>query len=139
METLIETKSMNVLLIDDDATFRFIAKTVSAKNGNVNIVNEAVNGLQALQIIKESLNKNEKVPDMILLDLNMPVMDGWEFLDALPEIANGKTMNLPIVIMSSSINVQDKEKSYHYPNVVAMYTKPITSAQLDEIRRLLIS
>lgn len=126
---------MNVLLIDDDATFRFIAKMFTEKTGIVRITGEADNGQSGLDYLKNCLERGAGLPDAVLLDLNMPRMDGWEFLTHYPTVLNDAS-NIPVVILSSSINKADREKSETFSCVKGMFSKPLTEMHLREIRAL---
>jgi CheY-like chemotaxis protein len=97
----------NVLLVDDDKTFNFISTRLLELTGMAGNILTAWNGKQALDLFE----RNQGFPDVILLDLNMPVMDGFEFLEAF------NTLNLPgkeqvkIVILSSSVHPKDIERA----------------------------
>ena len=127
---------MNILLVDDDSTFRFIAKTVSERSGIVKIIAEAADGEEALNYLCRSLGSGEGIPDMIFLDLNMPKMNGWEFLERLPQTLDGK-INIPVCILSSSINSHDSERSQTYCCVRGMIAKPLTEEHLLKMRALI--
>ena len=70
----------------------------------------------------------------MLLDLNMPIMNGWQFLDTLigidPDFAN----KLKIVVLSSSVDPKDKEKAADYPNIILFQPKPMTETVLAELK-----
>lgn len=137
MNPIADILSMNVLLVDDDATFRFIVQTICNKSGLAQVVQESLNGRDAIDYIKENMQEDGNLPDLVLLDLNMPVMDGWEFLDRLPKIVNGRMAELPVVILTSSINTQDRERAQKYPFVKGVFSKPLTAVQLEQMQDLL--
>ncbi len=75
------SKFKDVFVIDDDKVFHFIIKRLFSKN-NIDISPSFyLNGLDAIEEIKEKINSGNTLPDLILLDINMPIMDGWQFLD----------------------------------------------------------
>lgn len=127
---------MNILLVDDDSTFRFIAKTVSERTGLAKIIAEAVNGEEALKYLHASKVSGEGIPDMIFLDINMPTMNAWEFLDKLPCILEGK-VDIPVCIISSSISTHDSERSQTYKCVKGMFSKPLTEELLQKMCALI--
>jgi CheY-like chemotaxis protein len=88
-------------------------------------------GPQALKEIKECLEKDQNCPDVIFLDVEMPEMDGFEFLDKL--LALNKN-NLPIVLLTSSVHSRNQEKACMY-KVKALIEKPLTE---EKIERLLL-
>lgn len=130
---------MKILLVDDDQTFKFIVRTIVAKSDFAQIAYEACNGEEALRYLEQvsALVTEEKRPDIIMLDLNMPVMDGWTFLDTLPARIP-EHQRIPICIMTSSINTADQYRSLKYSCVKAIYTKPLNIGVLQEMREMVV-
>lgn len=118
-------------LIDDDEIYIFIAKKLINKTDFSEEVEFFYNGKEALRAIKSKLYNEEELQDVILLDLNMPIMDGWQFLDEFIRIKTNKTIK--VFIVSSSVNPVDLERAKTY-NMVSNYTvKPISREKLKEI------
>ncbi|GAB4023414.1 response regulator [Spirosoma migulaei] len=88
-------------------------------------------GLDAWNYLKPILASPELLPDVILLDLNMPVMDGWQFLDAF--VDSNPAKKITIYIVSSSIDLADHAKAASYKDVSRFYIKPITKENLEEM------
>ena len=116
----------SVLLIDDDATTNFIHKIVLNKVG-IEEVYEALNGLDAINHLEKSC------PDIIFLDINMPLMDGWEFLEEKERKELCK--NVKIVMLSSSIRSEDKKKAESYFSVIAYFEKPLNVEKIEELKQ----
>jgi CheY-like chemotaxis protein len=123
------TKNKYVFIIDDDPIVLAIGRKLIDRHQNYGQVSTAINGQEALDELLDTLTPN--LPDFILLDLNMPIMDGWEFLDSIKKIENLK--NIPIFIFTSSINPVDKERSLSFENVKGYISKPLTLKVLDDI------
>lgn len=118
-------------LIDDDEIYIFTAKKLINKTDFSEEVKFFYNGKEALRAIKSKLYNEEELPDVILLDLNMPIMDGWQFLDEFIRIKTKKTIK--VYIVSSSVNPTDIERAKTY-NMVSNYTvKPISREKLYSI------
>ncbi|SHI60899.1 response regulator [Flavobacterium terrae] len=118
-------------IIDDDNIFVFVLKKLLEKNENFVQVKDFKNGEDVLDI----LEKNSEFPDIILLDINMPVVDGWQFLQKLEELPNKE--KLKVFVMSSSIDVADVEKSKEFTTVKNYISKPINQEKLNELLSLL--
>lgn len=124
-----------ILCVDDDPITLMLCKKVISKTTFSSELVTAKNGEEALQyfnsIIKES-NFNQVKPQLILLDLNMPVMGGWEFLDCFSS-TDYATFNTTtkVVILSSTIDPEDLEKAKSYAMVIDFLPKPITISMLD--------
>jgi CheY-like chemotaxis protein len=119
-----------VCIVDDDPIYIFTTKQrlqISNFCNNILIYN---NGKEAFEALKALIENNNTLPDVILLDLNMPVWDGWDFLDEFQTIKANK--KIAIYIVSSSDNPDDiaRSKSYHIVNDFII--KPITIEKLDE-------
>ena len=115
----------NIFLTEDDADDREFF-TEALKDINVTINCEvAHNGKEAIQKLKDSPN----LPDLIFLDLNMPKIDGWEFLNKMKE----KSLVNTVYILTSSTSELDLHKSKHYNNVKDFLIKPINTNVLKAI------
>ncbi|WP_396156963.1 response regulator [Flavobacterium sp.] len=127
-------KFNNVFVIDDDKVFHFIIKKLLASN-NINVEPRFFeNGLQALEGIKINLQKEEAPPDLILLDINMPILDGWEFLEEFKILKNRLQKEIAIYIISSSDNIVDRNRAKDFKDEIKDYfLKPITVDGLKSI------
>ena len=98
--------------------------------------------VQAFSNGKEALNylysrPKEATPVLILLDINMPVMDGWEFLEALPTMEGNEYVHVAIV--TSSVDDADRKRSLSYSHVFQYLEKPIKEESLKNLEALLLS
>lgn len=118
-----------VCVIDDDPIYTFAIKRLLKRN---NICNEYVVYKNGQDAIEGLTNNPENVPDLILLDINMPIMDGWKFLDAYKEIRLVKTTT--IYITSSSINNVDLNKANANCLVSGYISKPMSTEKLLKIK-----
>ncbi len=124
-----------ILCIDDDPIALMLCKMVITKTMFSSEIITAKNGLEGLNYFKSLEMDNEtKQPQLILLDLNMPIMGGWEFLDSFstPEYANYNTTK--IIILSSTIDPEDLEKSKNYTMVLDFLPKPISKEMLEYVK-----
>jgi len=116
---------IKILIVEDDDITNFLSRTCLGRLGYQNI-SFVLNGQEALDYLKA----NES-PDIILLDINMPVMDGWEFLDVLSSL--NLCSNVPMVITTSSIRPADKLKATKFSNIIEYMEKPIDFKMLNKI------
>lgn len=126
-----------ILCIDDDAITLMLCKKVIIKSSFSHEIITAQNGEEALQYfqtIKEVKNQSTAPPQLIFLDLNMPVMGGWEFLDFFNKPEFSEFKNIKVVVLSSTIDPEDLEKSKQYPMVIDFLSKPITHTMLEYLK-----
>lgn len=119
-----------ILIVDDDPTMLFLHSSLIVKSG---ISAEPVTFLNGQEAYEYLVANN--APDfayLVLLDLNMPVMNGWEFLERVKDTE--LLSQLDIVIVTSSIDKADRQKAKHFEKVVAYITKPFFN--LDEVRKI---
>jgi CheY-like chemotaxis protein len=128
-----------IMCIDDDPITLMLLKKVINKALFSKEIITAQNGEEALEFFKSLKNAPTKntitnQPQLIFLDLNMPVMGGWEFLDHFntPEYLNFN--NTKVIILSSTIDPEDINKSKTYPIVIDFLPKPITTSMLDYLK-----
>lgn len=117
-------KISNVLLIDDDDISNFLTTTVIKSTNLVNHIEVCNNGFAVLTYLKNHLESTGTVPDLILLDLDMPEIDGIDFLKAYRETINYVKASV-IIILSTSENLRDSEKVKKYPEVEVHLNKPL--------------
>lgn len=120
-----------ILCVDDDPITLMLCKKVIVKASFSNTIITAKNGEEALEYFNSILKKEQnKLPELIFLDLNMPVMDGWEFLDSFSTDKYSEVNSTNVIILSSTIDPEDLEKSKKYPMVIDFLSKPITTDML---------
>ncbi|WP_405203370.1 response regulator [Dokdonia sp. LLG6352-1] len=120
-------------IIDDDPIFVFGAQRLMKMSNFCKGFLIFHDGEQALNHLVPVLRGTVKsaIPDVILLDINMPILDGWQFLDGIITIEVVK--EITIFIVTSSIDPRDKEKAETYSNVKNFIVKPITQDKLNDL------
>tara|TARA_R110002051_G_scaffold75579_1_gene137395 strand:- start:459 stop:872 length:414 start_codon:yes stop_codon:yes gene_type:complete len=130
-------KIETVCIIDDDPIFVYGTKVILNCNSSFcsNIM-VYENGREALDNLSVILNSNEKLPEVIFLDLNMPILNGWQFLDEFCKIPNIEE-NTRIYILSSSVYSGDIEKSKKYSIVKDFIQKPLTDLKFGTLLKVI--
>ncbi len=118
-------------IIDDDPIFIFGAKRMMELANFCNSFMVFNNGQEAINNLKPIMLTGEKIPEVILLDINMPIMDGWQFLDEFIQIESHKEVT--IYIVSSSIDPADLQRAKKYESISNYVVKPITAETLKNI------
>ena len=129
-----------ILCIDDDPITLMLCKKVISKAEFSKEIDFFKNGEEAIQYfdeLKYEKNKENKItpPNLIFLDLNMPIMNGWEFLDVFSDKDYYLDFpNTKVIVLSSTIDPKDLNKSKSYPMVIEFLSKPITKEMLETIK-----
>jgi CheY-like chemotaxis protein len=123
----------SILVIDDDPLFMLLLKKTIVKYDLAKSVSAFTNGLEAFESLKPIINEPSLLPDIILVDIEMPLMDGWEFLDEFIPLLLKASKKISIYIATSSIAEPDKIKSASYPMIKDYLHKPIDEPILSRI------
>jgi len=131
------SRSVSVLLVDDDEINNFISiKLIKKALLNTEIM-ACLNGKFAIdQLVEIQRNDPAKLPDYILLDINMPIMNGWEFLDEYKRLNIDPQGKTKIFIISSSVFSNDINKARSYPLVKDFISKPLNVDKIVELFRV---
>ena len=125
-------KNLQILAIDDDiVTLAYFNKVVSNTPFR-NEVSTLTNGKEALDHLDQQVKEMEQV--LVFLDINMPVLDGWGFLEELQNRDYKDKVN--VLIISSSNALSDKKKSNQYPQVIGYLVKPLEAETLLDVMDL---
>ena len=127
---MVTTKKQHFIVIDDSKLDCFIAEKVIRNTGKCESVRSFLQATEALEFIKSS-NAEQPIPNIILVDIQMPVMNGFEFVDAFEQLPAEITKNYKIYVISSSINDVDLNRVHNYPSVIQFLNKPLTSNNLS--------
>jgi CheY-like chemotaxis protein len=130
------TKYNIVMLIDDEEIDNFISKkmiTAYSFAEKVLAFRSVEKALAYLRSIPYSDNKEKLIPDYIFLDLNMPILNGFQFLDEFEKLPSELKSRIKIIILTASISPPDIEKSKKYNNVTGFLHKPLTEKHLQEL------
>lgn len=115
-----------VLIIDDDPIHQRIAQIMILKHQIFDECLSYTEGKEAISFLKSNADQPTLLPDVILLDLNMPEVDGWDFLESFESFQNEITKLISIFIVTSSVDEKDILKSKVYPSVKGFISKPLS-------------
>jgi len=132
-----KTKYSTVMLIDDSEIDNFINQKMMQGHAFCERIYVHTNSKSALEFIKSlkttGLELQELLPQIIFLDINMPIMDGFQFIDEFEKIGKEVTSNCKIIMLTSSINPADIEKSKQNPSIHRYINKPLTREVLESL------
>lgn len=121
-----------VSIIDDDVIFQFTAKKLLQSTNLVDQILQFPDGEKAIEYFKVNKSISENIPDLVFLDLNMPYLDGWQFLDEFTSITFPKEL-ITIYICTSSDSPFDRERFTQYPKLKGYLIKPIDKDKFEVV------
>ncbi|MEO8172558.1 MAG: response regulator [Sediminibacterium sp.] len=127
-----------VLCVDDDTISLTISQLLLKRTGFASEVDTVIDGSEALEYFEKLFATDpdpvKNAPELILLDINMPVMNGWEFLQEYNPRYADKLVNTNIIILSSTIDPEDFALAKLYPVVMQFISKPLSIENLEELK-----
>lgn len=127
------TTLKTLTIVDDDDIFVFLTTKIIEQTNLVDLIKGFGNGLDAINFLKENKNNVDALPDIILLDLNMPIMNGWQFLEEYNKLNPTIGKKITIYICSSSISPDDITRAKTISEVSDYIIKPITKDKLIDL------
>jgi CheY-like chemotaxis protein len=124
-----------IMIIDDDDVFVYLIKKAIGKINGDGQIEVFDNGLDSINYIKENSANPDLLPEIILLDLSMPIMDGWQFLEEYAALEPKIEKKITIYVVSSSISPEDLKKAKSINVVSDFLVKPIAKEKLMEITK----
>jgi CheY-like chemotaxis protein len=124
-------KIKNVCVVDDDELFQFVMRQHFERLELVEHIHKFTDGEQALNYIRQNLDTPENLPDLVLLDVNMPYMDGWQFMREYVKLPMHK--QIKVYILTSSTHESDLQKAKEFPTLAGYLVKPIGKNIIKEI------
>jgi CheY-like chemotaxis protein len=122
------SKLNKVIIVDDEPTSLFICRKTLELSNVFTQIQTFESPVEALDYLKSVYEKNlvEEIPSLILVDINMPIMNGWEFIEEFKKLPEDKTKNTIINILSSSDSEQDIKKAAGIDKITDYISKPLT-------------
>ena len=130
-------KYHTVMLVDDNELDNFINQKVIEGNFFAEKIYVNTSGASALEFLKNLLvakdEVNDLIPEVIFVDINMPLMDGFQFIDEYDKLPESARNNTKLAILTTSISIQDKEKASKYGDRILFINKPLNEENLDNL------
>ncbi len=126
-------KLERIILIDDDEPTNFIHKIIIKETDCTHKVKDFLGAEEALEYFESRSLDDHFDNEIIFLDINMPCMNGWEFLDQYKKANSYDSPNSKIIMLTTSINPDDRQKADEYTNVYGFYNKPLSGQIIAEI------
>lgn len=122
-----------IMLVDDNIHDNFFHEREIKKNNKSTIVIAKKSGREALDYLKSTRNSNLMLPELIFLDINMPGMNGWEFLNEYESLGKDLHSRVLVVMLTTSDNPDDEAKARRYQFLTDYIIKPLTSEGIRSI------
>lgn len=122
-----------ILLIDDDPDDNFIHQLIIDESRQCDAVRVVTSGMQALTYLTQSSHPDYIRPNVVFVDINMPGMNGFEFLDEYQQLDTHLKGQVVVVMLTTSISAADRQRASSLPEINRYQTKPLTVAMIHEL------
>ncbi len=130
---------IRILLIDDDEITNYLSSEVLQFHFESVEINIVLNGEEAMKYLFDKIETNQLLPDVLLVDINMPYMDGWEFLEILEASNKQVFSSIKIFMYTSSVYFEDINRGKNNSLVTDILTKPLNQDGINEISKAILS
>ncbi|GAA3920682.1 response regulator [Hymenobacter algoricola] len=129
---------MDTLIIDDDPTGIFLTTHLLRREGQpADVITSFVSPVEAVAFFRQ-LSPTDTLPDVVLLDLNMPLLDGWDVLEALKPLEAHLLGRCAVYVLTSSLAPADAARARQYPIVAGFLHKPLDRAEIQAMQARLL-
>ncbi len=128
-----ETPKPLVAIVDDDKIFHMMAVRLMQLTNVSDRFLTFINGREAIEYLEKNKNCESQIPDTLFLDINMPIVDGWAFLEKYDSIHASLAKEVKIYMVSSSIDPRDTDRAKKNKHVLDYISKPVSKEHLLEI------
>jgi len=123
----------NILLVDDDQLYLYLMEKTIHQISKELVVSTFTDGEQAVEYIAKCTEEKVELPEVIFLDINMPFLDGWGFLNEFKKLKPKIINNINIYMVSSSMRDSDVKRASNFEELTGYVVKPVNKVQLAEI------
>ena len=120
-------------IIDDDTIYQFMLTRIINEHKLAESIHSFLDGEKAIDYLIDNKTKHDKIPDVLFLDVNMPIMDGWMFIEEYARIKTEITKKIMIFMLSSSVDPLDIERAGKISEISNYIIKPI---KIEEVKRI---
>lgn len=128
-----QTRNIRVAVVDDDSSYQFLTSRTIRSIGHTDVILQFYDGAEAIHYLSQYADDPVRLPDLLLLDINMPRVDGWMFLDEFSSIKNRISKAINIIMVSSSIDSRDVVRARQNENILDYVMKPVSAEKFREL------